>query len=135
MDDLPLDVCKIIHQYKRDMELFVQQPEAKYYISPFLEDERQIIKNICALSLGTLPTLLRVRDILEASVDLIDFYRESERIWAARHKVWGLTPYAHPPSCGDHLGYVVYQWLSLQGSNGGLEGMVANCMLHKFCFW
>ena len=81
MDDLPLDVCKIIHQYKRDMELFVQQPEAKYYISPFLEDERQIIKNICALRLGTLPTLLRVRDILEASVDLIDFYRERERIW------------------------------------------------------
>ena len=81
METLPLDVCNIIQQYKLDFELFEEQPNPVHYVSTFLAEERKIITQICALSFGNLATILRARDILDASVDLIDFYREAEKNW------------------------------------------------------
>ena len=71
---LPLDICKIIEQYKVSMELLEDRPKPQHYVSKYLAEERQILTQICALSFGNLSTILRARDILEASVDLIDFY-------------------------------------------------------------
>ena len=135
MEALPLDICKIIDQYKISMELLESRPQPHHYISKFLAEERHIITQICALSFGDMSTILRARDILEASVDLIDFYHETEQNWNAQHEVWGLTPYKNPPGLREHIGYLVYQWLCLQGENASLDGITASCLLGKFCFW
>lgn len=135
MDSLPFDVVKIIDQYKLDMEMLMQRPDPSHYMCSFRAEERQILTQICTLSFGHLATVLRVRDILEASVDLIDFYRESERIWNCRHQIWGLTPYNTPPGCSDHLGYMVYKWLCLQSDRDGMDGVIASCIVNQFCFW
>ena len=135
MEALPLDICKIIDQYKVSMELLEARPQPQHYVSKFLAEERQIITQICALSFGNLAAILRARDVLEASVDLIDFYHEAEENWNAQHDVWGLTPVDNPPACREHIGYLVYQWLCLQGDNASLDGIAASCLLGKFCFW
>ena len=135
MEALPLDICQIINKYKVSMELLEARPKPQHYISTFLAEERSIITQICALSYGSLATILRARDILEASVDLIEFYRSSERNWNAQHEVWGITPFENPPTCREHIGYLVYQWLCMQGENASLDGIAASCLLGKFCFW
>ena len=135
MDTLPLDVSNIIQQYKRDFELLEEQPNPEHYISSFPSYERKIITQICALSFGNLATILQARDILEASVDLIDFYREAETNWNQRNAVWGIVALHHPPCCQNHIGYLVYKWLCLEGENAGMDGFVATCLLNKFCFW
>ena len=135
MEKLPLDVCKIILQYKHDMELLTEPPQAQHYISTILAEERNIIAKICALSFGHYATILRAKDILEASTDLIEFYRESENNWNMRHQIWGLTPTENPPTCSEHIGYLVYQWLCNQGSNATVDGMVASSLLNKIALW
>ena len=135
MEKLPFDVCKIILKYKEDMELLTETPQAQHYISTILAEERSIIAKICALSFGHYATILRAKDILETSVDLIDFYRESETNWNKRHAIWGLTPTESPPTCNQHVGYLVYQWLCLQGENATIDGMVASCLLDRFALW
>ena len=101
MDELPLEVCKIIQQYKKDMELLTETPQAQHYICEILAEERNIIAKICALSFGHYATVLRAKDILEASVDLIEFYRESENNWNKRHAIWGLKTPRHVASILD----------------------------------
>ena len=135
MDCLPTDVSNIIYKFKRDMELLEGSPQPQHFISTFLEEERRIITMICALSFGQISTILRAREIIEASVDLIEFYRASEVNWNERHAVWGITPYETPPVCSNHIGYLVYQWLCLQEENVSLDGIAASCLLGKFCFW
>ena len=135
MDQLPLDICNIIQQYKKDMELLTETPQHKNYISTILAEERNIIAKICALSFGHFATILRARDILEASVDLIEFYRESEFNWNQRHQIWGMQPTENPPACCAHIGYLVYQWLCLEGEQATVDGMVASCLLEKFALW
>ena len=135
MEKLPLDVCKIILQYKHDMELLTETPQAQHYISTILAEERNIIAKICALSFGHYATILRAKDILEASTDLIEFYRESENNWNMRHQIWGITPTENPPTCSEHIGYLVYQWLCIQGSNATVDGMVASSLLNKIALW
>ena len=135
MEKLPLDVCKIILQYKHDMDLLTETPQAQHYISTILAEERSIIVKICALSFGHYATILRAKDILEASVDLIDFYRESERNWNRRHQIWGITPTENPPMCDEHIGYLVYQGLCIQGENATVDGMVASSLLNKIALW
>ena len=78
MDKLPIDVCKIIQQYKEDFELLEQTPQVQHYICGILAEERNIIAKICALSFGHYATILRAKDILEASTDPIEFYRIRE---------------------------------------------------------
>ena len=135
MEALPLDICKIIDQYKVSMELLEARPKQHHYVCKFLAEERDMITQICALSFGNLATILRARDILEASVDLIDFYRESESNWNAQHDVWGLMACDSPPACREQIGYLVYQWSCLQGENASLDGIAASCLLGKFVFW
>ena len=135
MDELPLDVCRIIDQYKLDMELLTATPNMQRYISTVLAEERNIIGKICALSYGSLPTILRAKDILEASVDLIDFYRDAETNWNKRHDVWGLTPIQNPPSCSNNIGYLVYQWLCLEGQQANMDCLVATGFLNKYTLW
>jgi hypothetical protein len=135
METLPLDVCNIIQQYKLDFELFEEQPNPVHYVSTFLAEERKIITQICALSFGNLATILRARDILDASVDLIDFYREAEKNWEQRNAVWGMVALRNPPCCSNNIGYLVYKWLCLEGDNAGMDGFVATCLLNKFSFW
>ena len=129
MDVLPLDICNIIQQYKLDMELLTETPQHKNYVCTILAEERNIIAKICALSFGQ---YLRAQDILEASMDLIEFYRESEMNWNQRHHIWGMQPSENPPVCCTHIGYLVYQWLCLEGA---VDGMVASCLLDKFALW
>ena len=135
MDELPLEVCKIIQQYKEDMELLTETPQAQHYICEILAEERNIIAKICALSFGHYATVLRAKDILEASVDLIEFYRESENNWNKRHAIWGLSPTENPPACCSHIGYLVYQWLCLEGERATVDGLIASCLLDKIALW
>ena len=135
MDDLPLDVCKIIRQYQEDMELLTDTPQVQHYICGILAEERNIIAKICALSFGQYSTILRAKDILEASTDLIEFYRESEKNWNRRHAVWGLRPTESPPTCNEHIGYLVYQWLCIEGERATVDGMIASCLLDRISLW
>ena len=126
---LPLEICNLIKQYKLDMELLTETPQHQNYISTILAEERNIIAKICALSYGQ---YLRAKDILEASMDLIEFYRESEINWNQRHQIWGIQPTENPPTCCKHIGYLVYQWLCLESE---VDGMVVSCLLDKFALW
>ena len=134
MDKLPIDVCRIIQQYKEDFELLEQTPQVQHYICG-IHAERNIIAKICALSFGHYATILRAKDILEASTDLIDFYRESENNWNRRHAIWGIMPTENPPTCCSHIGYLVYQWLSLEGERATVDGLIASCLLDKIDLW
>ena len=134
MDKLPIDVCRIIQQYKEDFELLEQTPQVQHYICGILA-ERNIIAKICALSFGHYATILRAKDILEASTDLIEFYRESENNWNRRHAIWGIMPTENPPTCCSHIGYLVYQWLSIEGERATVDGLIASCLLDKIALW
>ena len=132
MDDLPLAICKIINQYKEAFELIDDQPEPEHFISRIFAEERNIIVKICALNFAT---ILRARDILDASADLVQYYMEAEKNWNKRHEIWDIVPVENPPSCRNNLGYLVYQWLSLEGPEATVDGMLAANLLDRIALW
>ena len=132
MNDLPLVICNIIQKYKEAFELIDARPEPQHFVNTILADERSIIKKICALNFAT---ILRARDILDASVDLIEFFMEAEKNWNKRHEIWDLVPTESPPSCKNNLGYLVYQWLCLEGPEATVDGLLAASLLDKFAMW
>ena len=132
MDALPTVIVKLIMSFKRDMDLLEDEPKPQYYVSPFLTDERKLITKITALCYGEIPTIMRARELLSACTDLGDFYRHSDANWYARHAIWGLTPIHPPPSCRNNLGYLVYQWLSLEGDQAEIDSLTAGLLFGRY---
>ena len=118
--------------YKRDMDLLIAEPKPQFYVSQFLTDERNLITKITALCYGEIPTIVRVREMLDACTDLKDFYQHSDDNWCARHAVWGLTPIHPPPACQNNLGYVMYQWLALEGDRAEINALTASVLFGRY---